>query len=154
VPKLLCPKCQCEFKPKTNGVAVVEMAGNDPYKLWYSDLWSCPGCDAEVVTPFLKPLAEHFERDFGPLLARAKRARRIVYDFEKPQSPNGEAPAPLQCEELAPPAGLCQHCGEEIADHGYRVMSKEAGIVLVDMVVCKSCGDEAKRLNLQVKEIR
>jgi hypothetical protein len=47
----------------------------------------------------------------------------------------------------------CQHCGELIAGNTYRVTSEEAGITLLDMVVCSLCFMEAKRLGLHAVEI-
>ena len=48
---------------------------------------------------------------------------------------------------------ICQHCGELIVGNAYRVTSKEAGITLLDMVVCFLCFMEAKGLHLHAKKI-
>jgi hypothetical protein len=47
----------------------------------------------------------------------------------------------------------CQHCGELIVGNAYRVTSEEAGISLLDMIVCSLCFMEAKRLRLHAEEI-
>lgn len=106
--RMICVKCQCQFRPKVNGAivldmppgpapdnvilahldnTVVEMAGFGPYKLWHADLWACPGCSFEIVAGFaMNPFAEHFEKDFAEKLEKAvQTARRLVYDYEKPR---------------------------------------------------------------------
>ena len=47
----------------------------------------------------------------------------------------------------------CEHCGASIAGNAYRVTSEEAGVTLLDMVVCLLCCEEAKRLHLHAEEI-
>ena len=47
----------------------------------------------------------------------------------------------------------CQHCGGSIVGNAYRVTSEEAGITLLDMIVCSPCFEEAKRLHLHAEEI-
>jgi hypothetical protein len=47
----------------------------------------------------------------------------------------------------------CEHCGGSIVANAYRVTSEEAGITLLDMIVCTLCFDEAKRLHLHAEEI-
>ena len=96
MPKLVCPKCECEFRPKLNGVGVIETMnfGVDPYKLWRADLWECPGCSMEVVAGFsgqgITPLAEHFQNGFAEELEDLKQAKMIVYDHERPRLKSGE----------------------------------------------------------------
>jgi hypothetical protein len=48
---------------------------------------------------------------------------------------------------------ICRHCGDLIIGNAYRVTSEEAGIILLDMIVCSLCFMEAKRLNLHAEEI-
>ena len=48
---------------------------------------------------------------------------------------------------------ICQHCGELIVGNAYRVTSEEAGITLLDVIVCSLCCMEAKRLHLHAEEI-
>jgi hypothetical protein len=48
---------------------------------------------------------------------------------------------------------ICQH--RDKLKHGlaYRVTSEEAGVILLEMIVCQSCSEQAKNLRLDVKEI-
>lgn len=81
MPKPVCVKCQCFFRPKTNGVHWVEgmpdghTPGNirgrrapeawQPYKLWNSDLWECPDCGHQIIVGHAgQPTAEHYQDDF------------------------------------------------------------------------------------------
>ena len=48
---------------------------------------------------------------------------------------------------------ICEHCCDLIVGNAYRVTSEEAGISLLDMIVCSLCFMEAKRLHLHAKEI-
>ena len=47
----------------------------------------------------------------------------------------------------------CEHCGQLLLGNAYRVTSNDAGITLLDMVVCSLCFMEAKRLRLHTEEI-
>jgi ribosome-binding protein aMBF1 (putative translation factor) len=47
----------------------------------------------------------------------------------------------------------CQHCGELIVGNAYRVRSEEAGITLLDMIVCSLCSMEAKKLRLRTQKL-
>jgi len=49
---------------------------------------------------------------------------------------------------------ICRHCDKFTTGVPYRVMSEEAGVVLLDMIVCHSCCERAKNLGLHVKEIK
>ena len=88
--KLVCPRCQCEFKPHTNGVGVIETMdrGEAAYRLWRADLWACPGCDARVVAGFsghgYEPIAEHYQPEFAAELAVIKASKVVVIDNERP----------------------------------------------------------------------
>jgi RNase P subunit RPR2 len=48
---------------------------------------------------------------------------------------------------------ICEHCYDLIVGNAYRITSEEAGITLLDMIVCSLCFMEAKRLNLHAEEI-
>jgi hypothetical protein len=48
---------------------------------------------------------------------------------------------------------ICQHCCELIVGNAYRVTSEEAGITLLDVIVCSLCCIEAKRLHLHAEEV-
>src|SRR5262245_30499745 len=47
----------------------------------------------------------------------------------------------------------CEHCDGSLVGNAYRVTSEEAGITLLDIVVCSLCFMEAKRLHLHAEEI-
>jgi len=47
----------------------------------------------------------------------------------------------------------CEHCGGPLVGNAYRVTSEDAGITMLDMVVCSLCFMEAKRLHLHAEEI-
>ena len=68
MPRIVCVKCEVKFKPKRNGVHVVETFGvgsDEPYKLWQADLWECPQCGAEVVSGFAnREYAQHYQENF------------------------------------------------------------------------------------------
>jgi hypothetical protein len=48
---------------------------------------------------------------------------------------------------------ICQHCYQLIVGNAYRVTSEEAGITLLDIIVCSLCLVEAKRLGLHTEEV-
>jgi len=48
---------------------------------------------------------------------------------------------------------ICEHCCDLIVGNAYRVTSEEAGITLLDIIVCSLCFLEAKRLHLHAEEI-
>jgi hypothetical protein len=48
---------------------------------------------------------------------------------------------------------ICEHCYDLIVGNAYRVTSEEAGITLLDIMVCSLCSMEAKRLGIHTEEI-
>lgn len=67
----VCKKCQCEMKPETNGVGLLDMFSPSgvteaqPYQVWDADLWKCPKCGVEVVLGFgVGALSNHHEESF------------------------------------------------------------------------------------------
>jgi hypothetical protein len=48
---------------------------------------------------------------------------------------------------------ICEHCCDLIVGNAYRVTSEEAGITLLDMIVCSLCFLEAKKLHLHAEQI-
>ena len=46
-----------------------------------------------------------------------------------------------------------RHCTKVTTGVRYRVTSQEGGVLLLDMIVCHSCSEQAKNLGLDVKEI-
>lgn len=72
-PYYACAKCNTVMRCEKNEVYVIEMADFGPYKIWFADLWICPGCGNEVIAGFaVEPLAEHYEDHFQKWLARAE----------------------------------------------------------------------------------
>ncbi len=70
MPKIVCVKCEVEYRPEKNGVTVEEMANFGSYKLWNADLLKCPKCGNEIVGGFAQVAsAEHFEPGYKKLLA-------------------------------------------------------------------------------------
>lgn len=47
---------------------------------------------------------------------------------------------------------ICDHCGDLFFGNAHRVTSEEDGVILLDMVVCDSCGIQARRLGLKTEE--
>ena len=47
----------------------------------------------------------------------------------------------------------CEHCDGSLVGNAYRDTSEEAGITMLDMVVCSLCSMEAERLHLHTEEI-
>ena len=64
---IVCVKCNREMRPKQNGASFIEMAGNEPYKLWMADLWECQECGAQILytNTLQSPIAQHFQPDFA-----------------------------------------------------------------------------------------
>lgn len=88
MPKMVCVKCQCAFRPEVNGTVVIEMASFGPYKIWEADTWKCPGCGVEVVSGFgHRHIKEHYEAGFNELLHKIETdpSIKVVYDCEAPQ---------------------------------------------------------------------
>lgn len=86
--KLVCTKCQTEFKPSHNGTLVIETASFGPYKVWAADTWTCPGCGVEVVSGFSEqPIRQdHYAKDFPAWLEHEIMVSDyVVYDHEHPQ---------------------------------------------------------------------
>ena len=65
----VCVKCNCELRPETNGVGVLDMNDNGAYELYDADLWKCPRCGMEVVGGFgYNPISAHYEEDFQRMI--------------------------------------------------------------------------------------
>jgi hypothetical protein len=48
---------------------------------------------------------------------------------------------------------ICQHCDEVATGAKYRVLSEENGLVFLNMIVCRSCHEQAKQLGLHAERI-
>lgn len=51
-------------------------------------------------------------------------------------------------------AFFCRHCDEVATGRMYRVISEEEGVILLDMVVCRLCYEQARQLGLDGEEIK
>ncbi|KKN16780.1 hypothetical protein LCGC14_0972420 [marine sediment metagenome] len=81
MPKIVCVKCEVEYKPEENGITLEEMANFGSYKLWNADLFKCPKCGNEIVGGFAdRPFAEHFEDNYKEVLAKEGKTYK---DYEK-----------------------------------------------------------------------
>ena len=81
MPKIVCVKCEVEYKPEENGVVVEEMASFGSYKLWQADLVKCPKCGNEIIAGFgNENFAEHYQPDYKEIL---KSYPKTYKDYEK-----------------------------------------------------------------------
>lgn len=85
MPKPVCVKCRCFYRPEKNGYRLIEgkpdkrldgmypddFRGNkfpeawSPYKVWVADLWKCPECFHEIVVGFAEwPLSQDYMENF------------------------------------------------------------------------------------------
>ena len=48
---------------------------------------------------------------------------------------------------------ICEHCLQPTIGKVYRVTSEDAGIVILDLVVCSVCCREAEKLGLKTTEL-
>ena len=87
MPKMVCVKCETEFKIEENGIIVAEMFQENKkiYKLWFADLWKCPVCNMEVVAGFGNyNFAEHYKDDCEDIIRQAEASgKRVIYDNER-----------------------------------------------------------------------
>ena len=83
----VCPECQCELRPETNGVGVLDMfspgstvdAKPEPYELFDADLWKCPKCGKQVVGGFAtNPISAHYESDFRRMISHYKSNSTLI----------------------------------------------------------------------------
>lgn len=91
----VCVKCDCELRPETNGVGVLDMVergreqGKDatfvhyePYELYDADLWKCPKCGMEVVGGFgYNPISAHYEADFQKMIKHYEDRDMLIRNF-------------------------------------------------------------------------
>lgn len=91
----ICVSCRTEMRVEDTGALVIVMAEFGPYTVWHADLYKCHGCGFEVVSACSfaeRPILRSSDPDFDYMLEVEKsHARRVVYDYERPQSHNAEA---------------------------------------------------------------
>ena len=111
MPKLVCVKCQVQYKIKKSGNYVVDMFLDppEPYRIMNGDRWQCPGCGHEVIAGFGEmPLSEHFHDEFQNRLDKVQQNSTTIKCYESPQDAipfNGE-PMPYETEDNVSPAEL------------------------------------------------
>lgn len=82
--RLVCQRCEIQFKPEKNGVYVAELCFNNDniYKLWIADSVRCPVCGTLVVAGFAKePLmtnASATEQELRETIAKIKKKGGVV----------------------------------------------------------------------------
>lgn len=91
--KPVCVVCKIDMYPEKNGVQFVEQYndgnGMKPYKIWESDMWTCPSCGVSVLVGFgSKPTAicydETFDETFDTALTRAREDHWTIIEGERP----------------------------------------------------------------------
>ena len=53
-----------------------------------------------------------------------------------------------------PMAFICTHCERATNGEPFRVITEEAGIILLNMIVCAACAEQAKNLGLKAAKIK
>jgi ribosome-binding protein aMBF1 (putative translation factor) len=48
---------------------------------------------------------------------------------------------------------ICEHCSAPFEGSAYWVKSEESGVLLLNIVVCHSCAEEAEKLGLHTEEL-
>jgi hypothetical protein len=79
MPKPVCVQCRTFYKPKKNGIVLLEQMPVEtaavpgridptawgPYKIWMADLYQCNSCGMELITGFAAhPAAERYDERF------------------------------------------------------------------------------------------
>lgn len=94
MPKMVCLKCQTEFRIIKTGATVIDFFRDppEPYRILEADVWECPGCKDRVAAGFAENAwVEHYMSFFAEKIqevidsARAGRAW-IVLNFERPNA--------------------------------------------------------------------
>lgn len=82
-----CVKCQTDFRPEKNGIKLIEMDQDGPYKIWDGDCWKCPGCGFEIVVGFgLNPWYVKTGKSIEAKVEELNETDRVEYNYEKPQT--------------------------------------------------------------------
>jgi len=84
----VCKKCQCEMRPETNGVGLLDMFNPSnttepqPYQIWDADLWKCPKCGLEVVLGFAyDAISHHYEEDFTRIIKGYEDKGKLIRNY-------------------------------------------------------------------------
>ena len=49
---------------------------------------------------------------------------------------------------------ICTHCERATNSEPFRVITEEAGIILLNMIVCAPCAEQAKDLGLKATKVK
>lgn len=82
----VCVKCQAKFQIKKMSILVIETTGTEPkpLRVWSADLFSCPICNAEILSQFgHEPIIESHEDGFEKFIAEINpNLRYVLYSPE------------------------------------------------------------------------
>ncbi len=84
MPKMVCSKCEIEFRCFKNDVEVYEYSWDGPYKFWAADEWECPDCGIKVIASFSQDcIPQHEVKDrFAEMMKRSADSGLLRNDFE------------------------------------------------------------------------
>jgi hypothetical protein len=85
MPHLTCVRCEQRMTIAKTGVVVVTMFNDppQPYELWEADAWRCEKCQTEIVAGYGRaPFSVHWRDNFAAHLEKARRTRRVIYEYE------------------------------------------------------------------------
>jgi len=89
-----------------------------------------------------------------PFVLRLSKDERKVFQQNRNIASHKEITRGTRFAGLSVMIFQCQHCGQAISGKMFRVRSEESGVTLLDIRVCHYCYIDAKRLGLDVKEMR
>jgi len=79
----VCKKCNCELRPETNGVGLLDVNDNGANELWDADLWRCPKCGYDIVGGFASnPISAHYRDDFQKHIDFYKQQGLLIENIE------------------------------------------------------------------------
>lgn len=83
MPRMICAKCERQYKPKTIGVLFVDMAYDPPVPIRFTsaDIYNCPGCEHEIVTA-MGELQYDENRLKHEVESAAETGRQVIRGFE------------------------------------------------------------------------
>lgn len=65
MPVPICVACGLSMRCHRNGQPVIVTSDKEkeqPYKLYFTDVYKCPDCGIKIVTGFSKPIERHEDR--------------------------------------------------------------------------------------------
>ncbi len=98
----VCANCQIGLKVRETGVMVLEMFMKDKeiYRIWFADVYACPGCNSDVlVNPSTLAAAQHHEKEkmaqFDKIINEYRLKAKLYYLYERLPEPDDEGPEEL-----------------------------------------------------------